>query len=184
MSSPGDTFCFVEKQTLSLTTGRFVSFRFISFRSASNLVCVGFLCSDAGAYGSVYFATTLLSSVLTNNAAAALMYPIAMGAVAQTGANRLKMAMAVMLAASDYMTSFGYQTNLMVYSAGGYRNVDFLRFGTPLQIILWLSGTAILSIPDENWYIGWIVGVICLLVVSFGRLMTPCLKGSPSSLDA
>jgi di/tricarboxylate transporter len=130
----------------------------------------------AGAYGSVYFATSFLSSILTNNAAAALMYPIAMDAVALTGADRMKMAFAVMLAASDYMTSFGYQTNLMVFSAGGYRNVDFLRFGTPLQIIIWLSGTAILSLPDNIWYISWIVAALCLVLACLVRMMT-CLQG-------
>jgi di/tricarboxylate transporter len=64
--------------------------------------------TDAGVYGAVYLATSLLSSILTNNASAALMYPIAMEAVDQTGTDRLKMAYMVMLAANDYMTSFGY----------------------------------------------------------------------------
>ena len=89
-------------------------------------------------YGSVYLAGNLLSSVLTNNAAALLTFPIAMEAVDQTGADRLKMAFIVMLSASDYMTSFGYQTNLMVYGPGGYSNSDFLKFGTIMQIILWV----------------------------------------------
>lgn len=136
-------------------------------------------------YGSVYLATSLLSSILTNNAAAALMYPIAMDAVVQTGANRLKMAIAVMLAASDYMTSFGYQTNLMVFAAGGYRNIDFLKFGTPLQILLWLTSTALLAVPAKNWYIGWIVSVLCFLFVASVRLVTSstCLPFSKPSQE-
>lgn len=140
---------------------------------------------DAGMYGSVYLATSLLSSILTNNAAAALMYPIAMDAVVQTGANRLKMAIAVMLAASDYMTSFGYQTNLMVFAAGGYRNIDFLKFGTPLQILLWLTSTALLAVPAKNWYIGWIVSVLCFLFVASVRLVTSstCIPFSKPSQE-
>jgi di/tricarboxylate transporter len=90
--------------------------------------------------------TSLLSSILTNNAAAALMYPIAMDAVDQTGTDRLKMAIIVMLASSDYMTSFGYQTNLMVYAPGGYKNIDFLKFGGPMQFLLWITSVALVAI--------------------------------------
>ena len=84
------------------------------------------------------------------------MYPIAMGAVDRTGADRVKMAYAVMLAASDYMTSFGYQTNLMVYAPGGYKNLDYLKFGTPLQTILWLSSAALL-VSSSTWYVSWVI---------------------------
>jgi hypothetical protein len=126
--------------------------------------------ADAGIYGSIYFASNLLSAILTNNAAALLMYPIAMEAVDQSGADRRKMAMVLMLSASDYITSFGYQTNLMVYGPGGYSNMDFMRFGSPMQIILWLSTTAMISSPDEVWYISWITGFLGLVVASAVRL--------------
>jgi hypothetical protein len=142
-----------------------------------HLVCIATytvsLCrvsADAGLYGSIYFAANLLSAVLTNNAAALLMYPIAMETVDQSGADRKKMAMVLMLAASDYITSFGYQTNLMVYGPGGYSNMDFMRFGSPMQIILWLSTTAMISSPDDVWYISWIIGFIGLAVTSAVRL--------------
>jgi hypothetical protein len=126
--------------------------------------------ADAGLYGSIYFAANLLSAVLTNNAAALLMYPIAMETVDQSGADRRKMAMVLMLAASDYITSFGYQTNLMVYGPGGYSNMDFMKFGSPMQIILWLSTTAMISSPDEVWYISWFIGFLGLAVTSVVRL--------------
>ena len=122
-------------------------------------------------YGSVYLAGNLLSSVLTNNAAALLTYPIAMEAVDQTGADRLKMAFIVMLSASDYMTSFGYQTNLMVYGPGGYSNLDFLKFGTIMQIILWVSSTAMVATTtSETWYISWFFSVLGFVVVAAIRL--------------
>ncbi|KAI2489071.1 divalent anion Na symporter [Fragilaria crotonensis] len=124
---------------------------------------------DAGVYGAIFLGTSLLSSILTNNAAAALMYPIAMDAVDQTGVNRLRMAITVMLASSDYMTSFGYQTNLMVCAPGGYKNADFLRFGGPLQLILFISGTAIVSTGD-TWYVSWVITGILFVVVSAIRL--------------
>jgi len=58
---------------------------------------------------------------VTNNAAAALMFPIAIDAAEGAGINVKIMSYAVMLGASDYTTPFGYQTNLMVYGPGGYK---------------------------------------------------------------
>ena len=110
-----------------------------------------------------------MSAVLTNNAAATLMFPIAMDAVDQTGCDRLKMAMIIMLSASDYITSFGYQTNLMVYGPGGYANLDFLKFGAPMQILLWLSSIAMVSAfskSNPTWVISWIVCGIGFAVVA------------------
>ena len=120
----------------------------------------------------MYLAVNLLSSVLTNNAAAVLSLPIAMSAVEQTGTDRLKMAFVIMLAASDYITSFGYQTNLMVYGPGEYSNLDFLRFGAPMQLLLWMSSTALVSTSTpDNWYISWMVCFVGFFVVVFVRFM-------------
>jgi di/tricarboxylate transporter len=80
--------------------------------------------TDAGLIGAVYFATSLISAFVTNNAAAALMFPIAMGAAEGAGINVKLMSYAVMLGASDFSTPFGYQTNLMVYGPGGYKVRD------------------------------------------------------------
>jgi len=113
----------------------------ISFSLFLLLLCF----PDAGIYGAVYLAGNLLSAILTNNAAATLMFPIAMGTVDQTGVDRLKMCYILMLSSSDYITSFGYQTNLMVYGQGEYRNVDYFKFGAPLQLALWLSSTAMVA---------------------------------------
>ena len=72
-------------------------------------------------FGAVYFATALISSFVTNNAAAALMFPIAIGAADTAGVDLKMMSYALMLGASDFSTPFGYQTNLMVYGPGGYK---------------------------------------------------------------
>jgi hypothetical protein len=126
---------------------------------------------DAGIYGAFYFVVNLLSSILTNNAAAVLSFPIAVETIKQTGVDPVKMAFVIMLAASDYMTSFGYQTNLMVYGPGEYSNKDYLRFGAPMQIILWLSSTAMVSTSDKDtWYISWIVCSIAFVVIASIRL--------------
>jgi di/tricarboxylate transporter len=82
--------------------------------------------TDAGLYGAVYFGTALVSAVVTNNAAATLMFSIAMGAAEGAGIDKKMMCYAVMLGASDFTTPFGYQTNLMVYGPGGYK-VRLLR---------------------------------------------------------
>jgi di/tricarboxylate transporter len=119
----------------------------------------------------VYLATSLLSSILTNNASAALMYPIAMEAVDQTGTDRLKMAYMVMLAANDYMTSFGYQTNLMVYAPGGYTSMDYLKFGGPLQFLLWITSVALVTTPAP-WYVNWLICIVIFALVCAVTLKT------------
>ncbi len=76
----------------------------------------------AGLYGAVYLATVLISNIVTNNAAAALMFPIAINAAEQTGADAKLMSFNLMLAASaSFMSPFGYTTNLLVYGSGGYK---------------------------------------------------------------
>ena len=77
---------------------------------------------DAGLLGAVYFATFLISNVVTNNAAAALLFPIAMDAAEQTGVDRKIMSFCLMLGASaSFMSPFGYTTNLLIYGPGGYK---------------------------------------------------------------
>lgn len=84
---------------------------------------------------SMYLATALLSNIVANNAAAALMFPIAISVAEQEGLNKDRMAFLLMLAASaSFAVPFGYQTNLMVYGAGGYQFQDFVKFGGPLQV--------------------------------------------------
>lgn len=82
---------------------------------------------------SVYVATMLLSNVVANNAAAALMFPIAANVALQEDIDVNLMSYLLMLAASaSFAVPFGYQTNLMVYGAGGYRFKDFTKFGGPM----------------------------------------------------
>lgn len=93
-----------------------------------------------------------------------------MNVVDQTGVDRLKMAYMLMLGASDYMTSFGYQTNLMVYGPGGYRNIDFTKFGAPMQTLLWLSSTALVSSSGKNWYVSWLICSVGFVFIALIRL--------------
>ena len=87
----------------------------------------------------LYVATVIMTEMITNNAAGVLMFPIAM-AVAQDGnVHFMPYVIAVMVGASaGFITPIGYQTNLMVYGPGGYRWADYIRFGTPLSILVGL----------------------------------------------
>ncbi|MBI2956389.1 MAG: SLC13 family permease [Acidobacteria bacterium] len=94
----------------------------------------------------VYVVTMFFTEILTNNAAAVLVFPIAASAAATLEASLMPFAIAIAVAASaGFMTPLGYQTHLMVYGPGGYRFTDFLRVGTPLNL-LFLT-TALLIIP-------------------------------------
>jgi di/tricarboxylate transporter len=85
----------------------------------------------------VFVVTALLTAIATNNAAAVLMFPIALATSERLGLNFLPFAVTIMMAASaSFATPIGYQTNLMVYGAGGYRFADYLRFGGPLTLLV------------------------------------------------
>jgi di/tricarboxylate transporter len=80
----------------------------------------------------------LLTEVVTNNAAAVLLTPLAFGIAEGLGIDPKPVVLAVMFGANmSYLTPLGYQTNVMVMNAGGYRFGDFIRLGLPLQIFIW-----------------------------------------------
>ena len=87
--------------------------------------------------GLFYLFTALLTNVISNNASVVLMIPVAVNAAVEIGANPFAFVLAVTFAASTaFMTPVGYQTNLFVYGPGGYRFSDYVRVGTPLQLLL------------------------------------------------
>jgi len=125
---------------------------------------------EIGLFVGVYLATFLISNVVTNNAAAALMFPIAAEAAAEANISLLKMSYLLMLGASaSFMSPFGYQTNLMVYGPGGYVFKDFLNFGFPMQLVQLVVSVAAIA-ADELWYLLWIVLGGVLLVVSLAKI--------------
>ena len=87
----------------------------------------------------VYAVTNLLTEAITNNAAAALIFPIALALSKNLEVSFMPFAIAIMIGASaSFSTPIGYQTNLMVYGPGGYKFSDFMRVGIPLNILFWL----------------------------------------------
>ena len=87
------------------------------------------------AFIGVYLATAVLTETMTNNAAAALIFPLAWSLAEGLGANPLPFALAVAYAASaSFILPFGYQTNLMVFNAARYSLKDFWRVGVPVSL--------------------------------------------------
>lgn len=88
---------------------------------------------------------TIMTNVVSNNAAAAIGTPIAISIATELGASPEPFILAVIFGANmSFATPYGYQTNLLILSAGGYKFSDFLRVGIPLSIIMWLGFSFVL----------------------------------------
>jgi len=88
---------------------------------------------------------TVLTNIVSNNAAAVIGTPIAVSIAQQLGVGPEPFVLAVLFGANmSFATPFGYQTNLLILSAGGYKFSDFLRVGIPLTIVMWLGFSFIL----------------------------------------
>ncbi len=93
----------------------------------------------------VYALASLLTEIVTNNAVAVVVTPVVIGLAAQLGLDPRPFVVLVMFAASaSFATPIGYQTNTLVYSAGGYRFLDFVKVGGPLNVLA--GGATILGL--------------------------------------
>jgi di/tricarboxylate transporter len=100
-----------------------------------------------GMLAAFYLFTSVLTELISNNASAVVLTPIAVATGIGLGVSPLPFIIAVMFAASNaFMTPIGYQTNTFIYGPGGYRFTDFLRVGGPLNLLLLVAATFIIPI--------------------------------------
>jgi len=96
------------------------------------------------ALAAIYATTTIISEFVTNNAAAVIVFPIAMATANTLHVSYMPFVIAVTVAASaSFASPLGYQTHLMVYGPGSYRLRDFVRMGIPMNLLLWIITTGL-----------------------------------------
>jgi di/tricarboxylate transporter len=100
-----------------------------------------------GVLATFYLLTSVLTELISNNAAAVVLTPIAIATAAALDASPMPFVIAVMFAASNsFMTPIGYQTNTFIYGPGGYRFSDFVRVGGPLNVLMVVLATLVIPI--------------------------------------
>jgi di/tricarboxylate transporter len=104
---------------------------------ATGLVQLSSVHSKIMLLAAVYVSTVVITEIVTNNAAAAMMFPVAIAVATQLGQTYMPFVYAVTMGASAaFATPIGYQTNLMVQGPGGYRFVDYMKIGLPLHLVV------------------------------------------------
>jgi di/tricarboxylate transporter len=112
---------------------------------AGQLVNATSLLGPIATLACVYLLTSILTEMITNNAAAVLLFPICVQAAQLSGVDPRPFIIALTFAASaSLVTPIGYQTNMMIYGPGGYRFTDFIRVGMPLHLLLWVLATTMI----------------------------------------
>ena len=117
---------------------------------ANSLINISGDLGPVGMIAALYFVTALTTEFITNNAAAALAFPIALAMANNLGVEPMPFFITICIAASaSFSTPIGYQTNLIVQSIGGYKFKDFIKVGVPLSIICWIITT--IFVPLIYW---------------------------------
>lgn len=105
------------------------------------------LLSPIFALGVVYILSSALTEVVTNNAVAVIVTPVAIGLATSLGVDPRPFVVAVMFAASaSFLTPIGYQTNTLVYSAGGYKFFDFVRIGAVMNVVVFIVAMTVIPV--------------------------------------
>jgi len=145
-----EAFSFVEGRLLALIFSMLAVGAALEASGAVRLIVEGAapLLADLPPFfvvWAIYLLTSLLTELVSNNAVAVVVTPIAVGLGHALGVDPRPLVVAVMIAASaSFATPIGYQTNMMVYGPGGYRFTDFLRVGIPLNLSLGLLTSALI----------------------------------------
>ncbi len=147
-----DAYRSLEARVLLIIVGTFALSAALQKTGASALYARVFLelftsTGPVWILAAVLFLTSISTQVLSNNATAILIMPIAIATATGLGVDPKPFIMAVCFGASAcFATPIGYQTNLMVYSPGGYRFSDYLKLGMPLNLIVLVMGTLFIPV--------------------------------------
>ncbi|WP_299656403.1 SLC13 family permease [uncultured Tateyamaria sp.] len=154
------TRCIDADEAFSFVDGRLLALIFSMLAIGASLEATGAvsLIVDAIAPGlmvlppflivwAVYLLTSVLTELVSNNAVAVVVTPIAIGLATALGIDPRPLVVAVMVAASaSFATPIGYQTNMLVYGPGGYKFTDFMRVGIPLNLSVGLLASAVIPL--------------------------------------
>ena len=145
---PRDVWEFVDLNVIAMIAAAIGLGRAVAVSGLADDLADGILDSvgsagDFWAVLGVLLAAMILTELITNVAAVALIFPTALTVAASTGVDPEIMVLGVAVAASmSFLTPIGYQTNTMVWGPGRYRFGDYVRFGAPLWLVAWLGATA------------------------------------------
>jgi di/tricarboxylate transporter len=108
--------------------------------------------SNIAALALIYLITNILAMLVTNKAAVAIMFPVALSAAKTLGLDPTPFFLAIAFAGcAEFMTPYGYQTNLMVYGPGGYKFKDYIKFGWGLSLLFFITAVSILGYLYDLW---------------------------------
>lgn len=108
--------------------------------------------SNIAALAIIYLITNILAMLVTNKAAVAIMFPVALSASQTLGIHPEPFFLAIAFAGcAEFMTPYGYQTNLMVYGPGGYKFKDYIRVGWGLSLLFFVTAVSILGYIYDLW---------------------------------
>jgi len=145
--SVNDAYRALEGRVLMLIVGT-LALGLAMERSGAGAFVAHHLVAAVGSLGplailaAIYLITTVFTEVMSNNATAVLMVPIAVATAGDLGVDPRPLIMAVLFGASaSFASPIGYKTNTLVYGPGGYRYLDFLRMGLPLKLLFWPLAT-------------------------------------------